>query len=128
MKGMSVRAIIIAIILVLVGGFGIIKTSVRVLETAYDLSIINGEIENYNRDHTKSDSETAKARELFAERTEKFYESDDSLVRNFSKANILFKAVFVILSLASFIVVPVTTFKFVLQAIRYIYWGKKNQH
>lgn len=90
----NILATIILVVLTII--FGCIAT--KIITTSMEMAIIKINIEDYNKQTTKTDASTEKIREEF-ELREEMYQSDDMIVRIFSNQNILIKVFACILAI-----------------------------
>ena len=98
---------IMAIIILIAGGITLEKTSITVVKTAVNLFVINDNIQFYNESYIKTDKSTERALEQYQIRQERFYESDDAVVRTYSNMFVLWKGLFFLLALAAIFLIPV---------------------
>lgn len=92
---------------VLVGCLVLWRDSLKLLKTATELCIINDNIAVYNEQYRKTDVMTAEVKKLFEEREEKFYNSDDIVVRIYSNSCSFLKLFFIIVSLGLVVLMPI---------------------
>ncbi len=95
---MNLRAIcktattIVAILVLIVGNFVIPKECQKITKTCANLIVLNDNIQFYNDSPVKTDAMTAEAKYWMSER-QKIYDSQDSVIRTYSRQNALFKGV-----------------------------------
>lgn len=99
-------AAIMAVIILIAGGIAVEKTSITVVKTGVGLFVIHDNISFYNESYRKTDSSTEAVEEQFRIRQERYYDSEDTVVRTFSNMFVLFKLFFFLLAIALIAVTP----------------------
>ena len=107
MKNLKKLVKILTFFCVLVGCVVLWRDSLKLLKTATELCIINDNIAVYNEQYYKTDDMTKHAKELYKEREEKFYNSDDIVVRIYSNSYGFIKLFFIVVALAFVVLMPI---------------------
>lgn len=104
-RGNFLKAILAILLLVFMSA-ELVNANTRIIATAGTLANISMEIQDYNVSTRKTDEWTERIEQIQEER-QSIYNSDDWLIRTFSNSNDLFKFVFILLAIASYIAVIV---------------------
>lgn len=94
---------IMTVLAVIAGSIALINGSLKVIKTAASLAALNDNIQYYNESARKTDEMTAEVEEWFQIRSEKYYHSEDALVRIYSNQNAFLKLIIAILA---FLAIP----------------------
>lgn len=100
MRKNSSSARILALLMVIAITIPMMVIASKMLITAINMAIIRENILFYNEQEIKTSQMTREVEFFFREREEKFYKSDDPLVRGFANLPGLVKALVVILMIA----------------------------
>lgn len=100
MRKNSSSARILALLMLIAITIPVMVITNKILITAINMAIIRENILFYNEQEVKTSQMTREVEFFFREREEKFYKSDDPLVRGFANLPGLIKALVVILMIA----------------------------
>lgn len=100
MRKNSSSARILALLMLIAITIPVMVITNKILITAINMAIIRENILFYNEQEVKTSQMTREVEFFFREREEKFYKSDDPLVRGFANLPGLVKALVVILMIA----------------------------
>ena len=101
MRKNSSSARILALLMLIAITIPVMVITNKILITAINMAIIRENILFYNEQEVKTSQMTREVEFFFREREEKFYKSDDPLVRGFANLPGLIKALVVVLIIAT---------------------------
>lgn len=97
----SSSARILALLMLIAITIPVMVITIKILITAINMAIIRENILFYNEQEVKTSQMTREVEFFFREREEKFYKSDDPLVRGFANLPGLIKSLVVVLLIAT---------------------------
>ena len=123
----TIRGMIKTFILLtlMVGTMTMGKISCTVLKTAANLVVLNDNIQVYNEQLYKTDEMTEEAERWIKERQEKFFNSQQTIVRIYSTSNGLVKLVMILWSLLTFIAICMMWLSIIMEIDRK---GKRSHY
>lgn len=96
---------ILIVLIFVAGSLAITHISSKVIDTAFDLMILNDNAQFYNEQLCKTDAMTEEYRENNKLR-QAIYNSEDTIVRVYSNMNVLLKLFFLFVAVALLLAVP----------------------
>lgn len=96
---------ILAFLILIVGTISVISCANKIVSTAGNLIVLNGNIRYYNESARKTDKMTEEIEGYFAERA-KYYNSEDRVIKNYANLPTLAKALVLLVALATYLALP----------------------
>ena len=106
---------IVTLVLMFLGMVQVFQMNETIWKTTAGLANISSQITKYNAAHVKTNEMTAQMYDIFAERQNDYYESDDMIVKGYSNLDSLGKLLVIGIVIASY---PVCMYIVALQATK----------